>query len=110
MKTIGITRITVNNPVLASYVKTINLWGAESAEQKFDVKNKNFYGVFLDDQFLAASTMQYDPDTSSVDILVLNGSNQNYDRIQEESTIGLTNIALEEYKAKTVNFSYVKRI
>lgn len=106
MKTVGISKITVNNPVLASYVKTINLW---NAGQNFDVENKNFYGVFLDDKFLAASLMQYDSDTSNVDILVLNGSNQNYDRIQEESTIGLTNIALEEYNAKTVSVSYVKR-
>lgn len=107
MKTIGITKITINNPILASYVKTINLW---DDEQKFNVENKNFYGVFLEDRFLAASTMQYDPNTSNVDILVLNGSNQNYDRIQEESTIGLTSIALEEYNAKTVSVNYVKQI
>lgn len=105
MKTVGISKITVNNPVLASYVKTIHLW---DAGQNFDVENKSFYGVFLDDKFLAASTMQYDPNTSNVDILVLNGSNQNYDRIQEESAISLTSIALEEYGAKTVSVSYVK--
>lgn len=107
MKKIGITRITKDNPMLTSYVKTINSW---EASQKFNVEDNGFYGVFLDDQFLAASTMQYDPNTSNVEIFMLNGSNQNYDRIQEESSQELINIALSQYGASTANISNVERV
>lgn len=107
MKTIGITKITVDNPVLASYVKTINSW---ELEQNFTVIDDHFYGIFLEDMFLGASTMQYNPETSNVDILMLNGSTQNYDRIEKESTEKLMNIALVQYGAKTANVRHLKRV
>lgn len=107
MKEIGITKIKVNNPVIASYVKQIRTWDKEG---KFPMDDNYFYGIFLDDIFLGASTMQYDQETKHVDIFMLNGSNNNYERIQKESSEQLTNIALNNYGAKTVEINGVKKL
>ena len=111
MKSVNIAEIQLSNPVLASYVKTINSWDEEG---KFQIVKDNqirpFYAIYLDDEFLGASTMQFDKETSDVNILMINGSNQNYDRIQEESTKKLTDIAFTQYNAKTVNVNHVKKI
>lgn len=111
MKSIGIAKIQLANPMLAAYVKTINSWDEEG---KFQIVKENqvtpFYAIYLDDEFLGASTMQFDEETSNVNILMINGSNQNYARIQEESAKQLTNIALKQYDAKKVQINHIKRL
>lgn len=107
MKKVGIAKIKIDNPVLTSYVKRIESW---DEEKKFQILNDSFYAIFLEDEFLGASTMNYDPETSNVNILLINGSNQNYDKIQKESTEKLTSIALNDYNAKTVRFNHGKRL
>lgn len=107
MKKIGIAKIKINNPVLASYTKRIRSWDEGN---NFEIVDNHFYAVFLEDEFLGASTMDFNPETSSVNILMINGSTQNYERIQEESTKQLTDIALAKYQAKEVKVNNVKKI
>lgn len=111
MKAIGIAKIQLENPILASYVKRINSWDEEG---RFNIVNDNqvipFYAIYLDDEFLGASIMQFDEETSNVNILMINGSNQHYERIQEESTKQLTDIAMEQYNAKRVQVKHVKKL
>ena len=107
MKKVGIAKISINNPLLTSYVNRINSW---DEEKNFKIDDESFYGIFLDDEFLAASTMSYNPNTAHVNILMINGSTQNYDRIEKESTEQLTNIALNTYDAKTVGIDNVKKL
>lgn len=111
MKSIGIAKIQLANPVLASYVKRINSWDEEG---KFQIVKDNqvrpFYAIYLEDEFLGASIIQFDEETSNVDILMINGSNQNFELIQEESTKQLTDIALSQYAAKKVQINHIKRL
>lgn len=96
MKKVWIANITINNPHITSYVKRIKSW---DEKENFQLKDDSFYAIYLDDEFLAASTMDYNSENSNVNILLINGSNQNYDRIQQESTELLTDIALKQYGA-----------
>lgn len=107
MKKVWIANIKVNNPLIATYVKKIKTW---DEEEKFQINDDSFYAIYLDDQFLAASTMNFEPEASNVNILLINGSNQNYDRIQKESTEQLTNIALNNYGAKTARINNGKKL
>jgi len=109
MKEIQIANIKVTNPLITSYVKTIKTW---DKDRKFKINENedSFYAIYLDDQFLAASTMDYEPETSNVNILLINGSNQNYDRIQKESTVQLVNIALNNFAAKTASVNNGKKL
>lgn len=107
MKSIGIAKIKTNNPILDSYKKTIKSW---NPEQEFVITENYFYGVFLNDKFLGASTMDFNPETSCVNISIINGCDQNYNIFQQESARQLTELALEEYDAKDVNISYVKKL
>lgn len=108
MKSIGIAQIQLSNPMLASYVKTIHTWDEEGKFQiAKDAQTSSFYAIYLEDKFLGASTMQFNSVTSDVDISMINGSIQNYDRIQEESTKRLTDIALSQYGVKTVKIKQI---
>ena len=112
MESVGIAKIQLTNPMLASYVKRINSWDEEGKFQIVkDDQVRPFYAIYLDDQFLGASIMQFDSETANVNISMINGSNQNYDRIEKESTKQLTDIALANYAtAKTVNVRQVKKL
>lgn len=106
MKTISVVKISINNPVLASYIKRIQSWDGQS---QLAMTENGFYGSFLEDEFLAASTMKYDSNSSKVNIYMINGSNQHYDRIQQETTEKLVDIAKKEYPTKPVQFVYAKK-
>lgn len=106
MKTISVVKISINNPVLASYIKRIQSWDGQS---QLAVTENGFYGSFLEDEFLAASTMEYDTSHSKVNIHMVNGSNQHYDRIQQETTERLTDIARQEYHTEHIQFVYAKK-
>lgn len=109
MENVWVRNIKVSNPLIASYIKRIKTW---DEEDKFKIKEDEeaFYAIYLDDQFLAASTMDYEPETLNVNILLINGSNQNYDRIQKESIKQLTSIAIENYDAKTAIINNGKKL
>lgn len=107
MKNVSIASIKINNPLIATYVKKIKAW---DGEQKFKINNDSFYAIYLDEQFLGASTMDFEPEASHVNILLINGSNQNYEQVQTESTKQLTNIALQNYGAKTVRINDGKKL
>ena len=106
MKTISVVKININNPVLAYYIKRIQSWDEQS---QFVATENGFYGSFLEDEFLAASTMFYDSDSSNVNIHMINGSNQHYDRIQQETIKRLTDIAKQEYHTDDVQFVHTKK-
>ena len=106
MKKISVVKISINNPVLAYYIKRIQSWDGQS---QLLMTENGFYGSFLEDEFLAASTMNYDSNSSKVNVYMVNGSNQHYDRIQQETTERLEDIAKKEYPTKTIQFIYAKR-
>ncbi|MDD6224204.1 MAG: hypothetical protein PUB18_04300 [bacterium] len=108
MKRIGIARISIHNPILTSYVRTIQTWGFGT---NFEVTNQPFfYGIFLEDQFLGASTIQIEEKTASACITIVNGSIQHYERLEKESIRQLTDIAIKDYDAKTVHVRLVKKL
>ena len=108
MNEVYISRITVDNPHIAAYVKKIQAW---DDQKKFKMRQKSFYAVYFNDMFSAASTIRYNPITSSVKILLLNGNDRNYDFVQKESTNQLIEIALKEHKrAKRVAVNSQKQL
>lgn len=92
MKSVNIARIEIDNPVLTSYTKTIQSWGGGN----LPLTEKGFYAIYLDDRFLAASTIE-EQETSDILISLVNGSNVNYDRVQTESKKKLLDIVTNEY-------------
>lgn len=107
MKNVSIASIKINNPLIATYVKRIKDW---DGEQKFKINDDSFYAIYLDEQFLGASTMDFDIESSNVDIILINGSIQNYEQVQTESTKQLTNIAFQNYGCKTARINDGKRL
>lgn len=107
MKSVGIAKIEKNNPILNYYKKAIQSW---NPEQNFVINGDYFYGVFLDDKFMGASTMDFNEETSITNILILNNNSYDYNMIQQESAKQLTDIALEQYDTKKINVSYVKKL
>ena len=118
MKTLEITRIELTNPILSSYVKTIESWDekgsfiskkktdsrrtvnyAEEVAGRLGVSEKNgyFYGIFLDDKFLAASKMEVNLEEKFVNISLINGSVNHSEKIDQYATQELTNIASAKY-------------
>lgn len=107
MKNISIANIKINNPLISTYIKKIKTW---DQEQKFKINNDSFYAIYLDEQFLGASTMDFDQEASNVNILLINGSSQNYEQLQTESTKQLTNIAFQNYGCKTARINEGKKL
>ncbi len=93
MKDINIAKIEINNPILSTYVKTIRSWGGEDLQ----LTENGFYAIFLEDRFLAASTMEANDNNSDILISLVNGSNVNHEIIQKESQKQLSELAKIRY-------------
>lgn len=107
MKTVTVGKIDATNPNLSAYEKTIKFWDNEG---NFNKESKQpFYAIYLNDMFLAASTMYFDREASVVNVSLINGSNTNYDMLEQEATKQLTDIACSEY-GKDINVNYVKSL
>ena len=107
MKQVGIAKIKIDNPALTCYVRRIKAWDKEN---QFQIQNDSFYAIYVEEKFLGASTMNYDPETSNVNILLINGMDHNKDIFENETTKKLANIALNDYNAKTVRFNNGKKL
>lgn len=107
MKTVSVVKINISNPALSYYIKTIKSWDEQS---QFAVSENGFYGSFLEDKFLAASTMDYDQ-KGMVNIHMINGSrsNQHHDRIEQETVKRLVDIAQAEYNTDNIQLVYAKK-
>lgn len=112
MKNITVAKIAINNPILTSYIKKIQTWDSTGnlcnkiiTEKQDDVC---FYGVYYDEHFLAASTMDYDSSNDYIDINLINGSIQHYEEIEEESMKQLVKIAKMKYGKEKIRFNCAK--
>lgn len=77
-------------------MKTIHLWN----DKDFTVgEQDHFYAIFLEDKFLAASTIKFDKENSQILISIINGSisSQYCDSVQQESDMQLRKIAYDQY-------------
>ena len=98
MKTIGIHKIKPTNPNVRAYEKVIKFWDEDEFFSIREEDNyKPFYAIYLGDIFLAASTIEFDKESSVANIALVNGSRANHEFINKEATKKLTDIAKEEY-------------
>lgn len=120
MKQVSITKIRLDNPMLATYVKTIENWdknGEFYSKEKVDAfedknftvevaerlgvpqENGYFYGIFWDDKFLGASTMKINQQNAAkeADVIMVNGSIQHSEQIEKAAIESLTIIAQAKY-------------
>lgn len=108
MSEISIAKIKLNNPILAVYIKKIQSWENADNICKHILENNNensgFYGIFYNEKFLGASTLDYNKENACVDISIVNGSNCHYEEIQKASIEQLTNLAQNQYGKKIINF------
>lgn len=107
MNKISITQINLNNPLLSTYTKRINSWknGKVLCDKLNDNKDNFFYGIFYDEHFLAASTMNYNDENSTVNISMANGSINHFNEIEDASFERLSEIAIKKYGSKKINFN-----
>ena len=89
MNAINITKINLENPLLTSYIKRMSTWGENGAicgeilaNQKEDI---HFYGIFYDENFLAASVIGWDKEKELPYTIMANGSINHYDEIEKFS-------------------------
>lgn len=110
MSTINITRISPNTPILASYIKRMENWGKNGMHCSKIVadqdKNADFYGVFYDENFLAASIIEHNELEAITNVTLANGSVNHFDEIDEVSRVQLSNIVKDLYgEESTIIFS-----
>lgn len=110
MSTINITRINLDTPILASYIKRMNNWGENGEFCSKAVagkdKNTNFYGIFYNDKFLGASIIEHNELESTANVTLANGSINYFDEIEVFSRKQLSEIAKDLYgQEATVVFS-----
>ena len=111
MPSITVSRIEPTNPVIASYVKTINNWNKEGhISIKENDNYKPFYAIYYDEHFLGASTIDFDKKKSLANIAILNGSINDHGLIQTKAIEELYNIANDTYNPKEIRLSYKRAI
>ncbi len=108
MNAINITKINLDTPVLASYIKRMSNWGENGAFCSKAVAKKdadtNFYGIFYNENFLAASVIEHDESQSSAYVTMANGSLNHFKEIEDISRPELINIAKSLYGEETTVF------
>lgn len=105
MNKINVTKINLDTPILASYIKRMSTWGENGSFCSEVVAKKNadtnFYGIFYGENFLAASIIEHDKDQSSTYITMANGSVNHFKEIENISKERLTDIAKDLYGEQT---------
>lgn len=110
MGTINITRISPNTPILSSYIKRMENWGKNGMHCSKIIaaqdKNADFYGVFYNENFLAASIIEHNELEAITNVTLANGSITHFDEIEEVSKVQLSSIAKDLYgEESTIIFS-----